>query len=110
MIEDAMLSPTLKKLGALYKQVGEVRFNELCAQWQCDSKRTKPGIRPEWANKPEVKKAANRKGNPWSKEGWNVSKQGQIVSSLGIEKAAAMALSVGCVVGSTKPNTDPRYN
>jgi hypothetical protein len=110
MIEDAMLSPTPGKLGKLYKQVGEVRYNELCAAWGTDPVRMRPGVRPEWARRPEQKKIADRRGNPWSKEGWNLTKQMGLVKSIGIEKAAAMARSVGCVVGSTKPNLDPRYN
>jgi hypothetical protein len=109
-IEDVMLSPNLTKLGALYKEVGAARYETLCAEWGCDPVRLKPGVRPEYVNKPEVKKATNRAANPWSKEGWNITRQGGIVTSLGMERAASMARAVGCVIGSTKPNLDPRYN
>jgi hypothetical protein len=40
--------------------------------------------------------------NPWSKEGWNVTKQGHLVKTLGEVKANEIAGQVGCVVGSTK--------
>ena len=41
--------------------------------------------------------------NPWSPEGWNLTKQGQYVKQFGIEKANAMAERVGSKVGATKP-------
>lgn len=41
--------------------------------------------------------------NPWSAEGWNLTKQGQYVKQFGIEKATAMAERVGSKVGATKP-------
>jgi hypothetical protein len=115
-IEDACLSPTLAKLSSLQKKMGEARFNETLKQWNVSvtamdrSGQITPGTRPEWSNAPEQKKTANRAGNPWSKEGWNITRQGGIVTSLGMEKAASMARAVGCVIGSTKPNLDPRYN
>jgi hypothetical protein len=117
-IEDACLSPTLTKISKLNQMLGDVRCDEVLKQWSVSvtamdrSGNIRPGTPPEWANKntPEAKKATNRKANPWSKEGWNVTRQGAIVRDLGMEKAAGMARSVGCVVGSTKPNNDPRFN
>jgi hypothetical protein len=41
--------------------------------------------------------------NPWSAEGWNITKQGQYVKTHGMEKAVAMAARVGSTVGATKP-------
>lgn len=41
--------------------------------------------------------------NPWSAEGWNLTKQGQYVKQFGIEKATTMAERVGSKVGATKP-------
>jgi hypothetical protein len=41
--------------------------------------------------------------NPWSPEGWNVTKQGAYVRQFGLEKAVAMAERVGSKVGATKP-------
>lgn len=37
--------------------------------------------------------------NPWSKEGWNMTEQGNIVKSLGIVKANEIAAMVGAKVG-----------
>ena len=41
--------------------------------------------------------------NPWSAAGWNVTRQGQLVKSLGTEKAAQIAAAVGSRIGATKP-------
>ena len=43
----------------------------------------------------------NRAENPWTKEGWNLTKQGQIIKTQGMEKARAMAASVGSTIGAT---------
>lgn len=53
-----------------------------------------------------VKKADST--NPWSAAAWNATEQGRLVRALGEAKAASMAKSAGCVIGSTKPN--PLYN
>lgn len=41
--------------------------------------------------------------NPWSKAGWNVTKQGALVTSLGTTKAGEIAALVGSKLGDTKP-------
>ncbi len=41
--------------------------------------------------------------NPWSKEGWNITKQGALVKTLGEAKAAEIAAQVGSKLGDTKP-------
>lgn len=41
--------------------------------------------------------------NPWSKEGWNVTKQGQLVRTLGADKATDIAAKAGAKLGDTKP-------
>jgi hypothetical protein len=61
---------------------------------------------PEVATNGSGKKVAST--NPWSAASWNVSEQGRIAKTLGEVKAAAMAKSAGCVLGSTKPN--PHFN
>lgn len=45
----------------------------------------------------------NRADNPWSPEGWNITKQGQYVTQHGEAKAAEAAKSVGSKIGATKP-------
>lgn len=44
-----------------------------------------------------------RANNPWTKEAWNVTKQGAYVRENGIEKANQLAESVGSKVGATAP-------
>jgi hypothetical protein len=41
--------------------------------------------------------------NPWSKEGWSLTKQGALVRQLGEAKAAEIAALAGSKIGSTKP-------
>jgi hypothetical protein len=45
----------------------------------------------------------NTKDNPWSEEGWNLTKQGQMVRELGEEKAAQLAGRVGSKLGAIRP-------
>jgi hypothetical protein len=45
----------------------------------------------------------NRADNPWTKEGWNVTKQGQYVRTNGEAKAKTLAESVGSHLGATSP-------
>jgi hypothetical protein len=46
--------------------------------------------------------------NPWKAGNWNVTKQAQLVKSLGTKRAAGIAAAAGCRIGSTKPN--PAYS
>jgi len=41
--------------------------------------------------------------NPWSKAGWNITKQGQFMTANGADKAKQLAESVGSFIGATKP-------
>lgn len=43
------------------------------------------------------------KDNPWSAEGWNVTRQGQVLREQGVAKAGEMAARVGSKVGATRP-------
>lgn len=45
----------------------------------------------------------SRSENPWSAEGWNLTKQGQMVTQHGVAKATEMAKAVGSKLGDTKP-------
>jgi hypothetical protein len=101
-------SPTLKSRGALYNEVGAANYAKLAEQWGCDAS-LRPGKAPA-GHESETKKPslAARRDNPFSKQGWNITKQGALVKSLGIEKAAAIAKSVGVKIGDTKFNPD--YN
>jgi hypothetical protein len=111
-IRDAVIGhggkgPTLKARGELLKMVGERRYYQILAEYGCDERTLKPGTKPlteAEAKEPANVKAADRKSNPWAKENWNISRQGQVLKSLGPEKAAAIAKAVGCIIGQTKPN------
>jgi hypothetical protein len=41
--------------------------------------------------------------NPWSKAGWNITRQGALVTQLGAVKAAEIAAQAGSKIGDTKP-------
>lgn len=41
--------------------------------------------------------------NPWSAEGWNITKQGAIVKALGEAKAAQIAKAANSHLGATRP-------
>jgi hypothetical protein len=45
----------------------------------------------------------NLSGNPWSADSWNMTKQGQIIRSEGMEKAQQMAQAAGSKVGAIAP-------
>jgi hypothetical protein len=80
-----------------------------------------PGLNPkEWAKDMEEKRphwfptsvgggapggrggSSSLKENPWSVEGWNLTKQGQAVKELGEEKAAQLAARAGSKLGATR--------
>lgn len=45
-----------------------------------------------------------RETNPWGPGAqWNVTRQGQLVKSLGIEKASKIAAAAGSHIGATRP-------
>ena len=90
---------------------GEGLYVRLLDAWGASQKTLAPGRNPKATDKEveEVKTARKpQASNPWSRAGWNISRQGQLVTTLGIEKASAIAVAAGCVVGSTKPN--PTFN
>lgn len=71
---------------------------------------TKPGKAPARADDDSTKKKSgnghDRASNPFSKEGWSISKQGSLLRAVGVEKCAAIAASVGSRIGATRPNMD----
>ena len=87
-----------------------------------DNVGTTPGIDPKtWLNDLREKRrhwwpgsvGGNARGagggggasgdNPWSYEGWNMTKQGQFLKEHGSEKAERMAKAAGTTVGGKKP-------
>lgn len=63
----------------------------------------KPGVVPLREQQKNGNGTPDHKNNPFSRAGWNVSRQGVLIRSLGIEKASAMARAVGVTIGATKP-------
>ena len=126
---------TLTAMGALRKSCADQdQYLWILQSWNCSPNDLKPGTPPvslqvaqqgpkAQENVERLKKelataeaalqslAPKPKGdhasNPWSKAGFNVTAQGRLVRDLGAERAAAIARSVGCTLGSTKPN--PNY-
>jgi len=41
--------------------------------------------------------------NPWSRSGWNLTKQGQVIKQQGMEKAEQLAKAAGSKIGSVAP-------
>lgn len=66
-------------------------------------------LRPHWWPASEGGGAGGGNGdfgggaNPWTSDGWNLSKQGQVVRDQGMEVAQRMAKAAGTTVGGLKP-------
>jgi hypothetical protein len=112
IIDDATLRPSPKNVGRLFKEFGELRAKAILEQAGTDWVRMKPGNKVTLDDKgnakgsdptPEQKSLADRRANPWSAEGWNITKQGQVLKSLGPEKAAAIARAANSYIGATRP-------
>jgi hypothetical protein len=84
---------------------GRARVDEIAQEWGLkNAVDTKLGFKSRQGDKSTPK---DHRNNPWHASNFNVTAQGRILKSLGAEKAAAIAKSVGCTIGSTKPN--PNY-
>ncbi|MCG2629725.1 hypothetical protein L6654_24175 [Bradyrhizobium sp. WYCCWR 13023] len=98
--------PTLKARGDLMKEVGPALYRELQQRWSADDS-LRPGKRPSAAPSPKDRdrtpEGDAKANNPWSKAAWSITRQGQVVKALGLEKAAGIAKSAGSYIGATKP-------
>ncbi|MCK1346031.1 hypothetical protein ABIC03_007076 [Bradyrhizobium sp. RT6a] len=99
-------SPTLKARGELMKEVGPVLYAELQTRWSADFS-LRPGKRPcaapnedKGSRSPESRAT---KSNPWTASNWNITRQGEVLKALGIEKAQGIAKAAGSFIGATKP-------
>jgi hypothetical protein len=95
--------------GKLVNEMGERATLDLAKRYGHETLHSKAqGKRPASLDAPidTTKKSptADRAANPFSCEGWNLSRQGSLVKSLGLEKTAQIARAVGCKLGDTKPN------
>lgn len=104
--------PTLAARAALRAAAGAELYSKILTAWGCSERTLSPGTNPknvtDGTEKKSEERAAKRPdaSNPWCKLGWNISAQGRLVVALGAEKAAQIAASAGCRIGSTKPNPD----
>jgi hypothetical protein len=56
--------------------------------------------RPDGKSNGDNKQKTPDKTNPWSRDGWSITRPGQVAKSLGLEEAAALARAAGSFVGA----------
>jgi hypothetical protein len=104
--------PTLSARAALLKAAGPETYGKILRAWGCSERTLAPGVNPKAEaksasdNDARDKRRKDHSGNPFHKSQWNISKQGALIKSLGLDKANAIAKSVGSHVGATRPNPD----
>jgi hypothetical protein len=100
--------PSLAGRAALLKAAGPDAYAKILAAWNCSPSTLAPGKNPKAADtgKAPEKKQRDHSNNPFHKSQWNVTKQGALIKTLGLDKANAIAKSVGSHVGATRPNAD----
>ena len=106
LADRAFIDGNLGARAALVKQIGKPEADRIAQRYGLRSAHdTRRGNAPA---EPEGKKkngdSADHSKNPWHATAWNISKQGSVLRALGTEKAAALARSVGCTIGATRPN------
>jgi hypothetical protein len=96
--------------GATAVALGVTKANEIAAQVGSKIGQTHPN--PDFARGEQEKKSAADKRrkdhskNPFHRSAWNISGQGTLVKSIGLEKANEIARTVGSHVGATRANPD----
>jgi hypothetical protein len=90
----------------LAKQVGYAEATRIAQSYGLKSIHdTGRGKAPASGDNPNGK--GDHSTNPFHASNWSLAKQGAMLRALGPEKTAAIAASVGCKIGSTRPN--PNY-
>lgn len=99
-LEARAMSGNVSAHGLLMRELGQADY----AAW-CKKHGAAPGKKVEQTNEnaADQKAKEDRRGNPWSREGWNVSRQGVLVRTLGVAKAAEIARAAGGRIGATRP-------
>src|SRR6185437_793656 len=79
---------TLKAQADYCRKYGEAKAREVAAEFGT-TLGGRPGKVPEHYAKPkqEAAKLPGGESNPWSADGWNVTKQGQLIKVMGAAKA-----------------------
>jgi hypothetical protein len=91
---------SLSMQGELVKAMGAQRTGDLMALYGgALGKLSKPLP----LEKEKEKQKIRGRNNPWSQEGWNLTKQGQLVKDIGEEAARGICASAGVAWGATKP-------
>jgi hypothetical protein len=103
--------PTLAARGKLLKVAGADACAQILAAWGASASTLAPGTDPKAKNSADDGAARDKRrkdhaNNPFSKRAWNITAQGNLVKTLGMTKANAIAKSVGSHVGATRPNPD----
>jgi hypothetical protein len=99
--------PTLAARAELREAAGPDGYAKILGAWGGSEKTLAPGKNPKAATeKAPDKNPRDLSKNPFSKQGWSITAQGALVKSLGLDKANAIARSVGSHVGATKANPD----
>ena len=108
LADRAFLENNFAARGQLIREIGEGPTRELAKRYGHETLHSKAeGKRPKSLDAPTDDKknipAADRASNPFSREGWNVTRQGSLIKAVGEEKAAQIARAVGSHIGATKP-------
>jgi hypothetical protein len=109
LADRAFLENNFAARGQLIREIGEGPTRELAKRYGHETLHSRvEGKRPKSLDAPidDKKKpaAGDRAANPFSKQGWSITKQGSLIKAVGVEKAAQIAAAVGAKIGDTKPN------
>jgi hypothetical protein len=105
LADKAFLEPNLTAQGQLVKEIGLRDAEALAKKYNTRLGSDKKGTAPDDDSKPAPKPGSF---NPFLKRNWSLARQGEIVKSLGPEKAAQIAKAAGCKLGDVRPN--PAFN
>jgi hypothetical protein len=97
--------PNITARGQLIKSLGESAALKRAEAWGLKNLHdyTTRGVRPDNAKTPgDNKKLPGGADNPWSKEGWNVTRQGALYRA-NPKAAAEIAARANSFIGATKP-------
>ncbi len=108
LADAAFLENNLKARGEMVRTLGTVATLEIARKYgHADLGSRAKGKRPANVDAPEKEApklgaAGEHANNPFSRQGWNISKQGALLRAVGAEKCAAIAASVNSRIGATK--------
>jgi len=101
LADRAFVDRNITARGELVRQVGAAEAGRIAERYGLRSiSDTRVGVAPDASEKKAV--ADNQPNNPWSRAGWNVTKQGALIRSIGVEKASAIARAANSRIGATR--------